>query len=139
MMETGYDILFFWVARMVMMGLSFTEQAPFRYVYLHGLVRDGHGRKMSKTYGNVIDPLEVMDEYGTDALRFTLLTGSTPGNDMNLAIERVTANRNFANKIWNAARFVVNNTGTAFQSGAGTWNLSGLSLPDRWILSRHNR
>src|SRR5574341_76624 len=92
-----------------MMGLSFTEQAPFRYVYLHGLVRDGHGRKMSKTYGNVIDPLEVMDEYGTDALRFTLLTGSTPGNDMNLAIERVTANRNFANKIWNAARVVVSN------------------------------
>jgi valyl-tRNA synthetase len=138
-METGYDILFFWVARMIMSGLEYTEQVPFHTVYLHGLIRDEHGRKMSKTAGNVIDPLEVMDEYGTDALRFTLLTGSAPGNDMNLSMERIAANRNFCNKIWNATRFVVNNTGTAFQSGAGTWNLSGLSLPDRWILSRHNR
>ncbi len=138
-METGYDILFFWVARMIMSGLEYTEQAPFNTVYLHGLIRDEHGRKMSKTSGNVIDPLEVMDEYGTDALRFTLLTGSSPGNDMNLSMERIAANRNFCNKIWNATRFVVNNTGTAFQSGSGTWNLSGLSLPDRWILSRHNR
>jgi valyl-tRNA synthetase len=138
-METGYDILFFWVARMIMSGLEYTEQAPFNTVYLHGLIRDEHGRKMSKTSGNVIDPLEVMDEYGTDALRFTLLTGSAPGNDMNLSMERIAANRNFCNKIWNATRFVVNNTGTAFQSGSGTWNLSGLSLPDRWILSRHNR
>ncbi|NJN96555.1 MAG: valine--tRNA ligase [Anaerolineales bacterium] len=138
-METGYDILFFWVARMIMSGLEYTEQAPFNTVYLHGLIRDEHGRKMSKTSGNVVDPLEVMDEYGTDALRFTLLTGSAPGNDMNLSMERIAANRNFCNKIWNATRFVVNNTGTAFQSGAGTWNLSGLSLPDRWILSRHNR
>jgi valyl-tRNA synthetase len=94
---------------------------------------------MSKTANNVIDPLEVMDEYGTDALRFSLLTGSAPGNDMNLSMERIAANRNFCNKIWNATRFVVNNTGTAFQSGASTWNLSGLALPDRWILSRHNR
>lgn len=138
-METGYDILFFWVARMIMSGLEYTEQAPFRTVYLHGLIRDEHGRKMSKTAGNVVDPLAVMDEYGTDALRFTLLTGSTPGNDMNLSMERIAANRNFCNKIWNATRFVVNNTGTAFQSGAGTWNLSGMALPDRWILSRHNR
>ena len=88
MMETGYDILFFWVARMVMMGLAFTEEAPFKTIYLHGLVRDEKGRKMSKTIGNVIDPLEVMAEYGTDALRFTLLTGSTPGNDMNLSVDR---------------------------------------------------
>jgi valyl-tRNA synthetase len=106
-METGYDILFFWVARMIMSGLEFTGKVPFHTVYLHGLIRDEHGRKMSKTYGNVIDPLEVMEELGTDALRFTLLVGSTPGNDMNLSVKRVEANRNFANKIWNAARFVI--------------------------------
>ncbi|MGD8554080.1 MAG: valine--tRNA ligase [Anaerolineales bacterium] len=107
MMETAYDILFFWVARMIMMGLEFTGQVPFEVVYLHGLVRDAQGRKMSKTLRNVIDPLEVMDTYGTDALRFTLLTGSTPGNDMNISLERVAANRNFANKIWNAGRLVL--------------------------------
>jgi valyl-tRNA synthetase len=106
-METGYDILFFWVARMIMDGLEFTEQAPFHTVYLHGLIRDGNGAKMSKTYGNVIDPLQVMDELGTDALRFTLLVGSTPGNDMNLAVSKVEANRNFANKVWNVGRFVI--------------------------------
>ncbi|MFQ5611179.1 MAG: valine--tRNA ligase [Anaerolineae bacterium] len=137
-METGYDILFFWVARMIMLGLEFTGEAPFHTVYLHGLVRVG-GRKMSKTLGNVEDPLQVMDEYGTDALRFTLLTGSTPGNDMNLSLDRVASNRNFSNKIWNATRFVVSNLGTAFDSGMATWNLSALSLADRWILSRHNR
>jgi valyl-tRNA synthetase len=138
-METGYDILFFWVARMIMSGLEFTEEPPFHTVYLHGLIRDEQGRKMSKTAGNVIDPLAVMDEYGTDALRFTLTTGSTPGSDMNLSMDRIAANRNFCNKIWNATRFVVSNLGVAFQSGAGTWNLSGLGAPDRWILSRHNR
>ncbi len=139
-METGYDILFFWVARMVMDGLEFTGKAPFHTIYLHGLIRDEHGRKMSKTAGNVVDPLAVMDEYGTDALRFTLSTGSTPGNDMNLSMERIAANRNFCNKIWNATRFVVSNLGTAFQSsGASTWNLSGLGMPDLWILSRHHR
>ncbi|MBN2551095.1 MAG: valine--tRNA ligase [Anaerolineales bacterium] len=106
-METGYDILFFWVARMIMSGLEFTGQPPFHTVYLHGLIRDEHGRKMSKTYGNVIDPLEVMNDLGTDALRFTLLVGSTPGNDMNLSVKKVEANRNFANKIWNAGRFVI--------------------------------
>ena len=106
-METGYDILFFWVARMIMDGIEFTGQVPFHTVYLHGLIRDETGRKMSKTYGNVIDPLIVMDELGTDALRFTLLVGSTPGNDMNLSLKKVEANRNFANKIWNAARFVL--------------------------------
>ena len=106
-METGYDILFFWVARMIMDGLEFTDQVPFHTVYLHGLIRDEHGRKMSKTYGNVIDPLTVMDDLGTDALRFTLLVGSTPGNDMNLSVKKVESNRNFANKIWNAGRFVV--------------------------------
>jgi valyl-tRNA synthetase len=139
-METGYDILFFWVARMVMSGLEFTGKAPFHTIYLHGLVRDEKGRKMSKTTGNVIDPLEVMDEYGTDALRFTLLTGSTAGNDMNLSLERVASNRNFSNKIWNATRFVVSSLGTAFQTGtATTWNLAGLTMPDRWILSRLSR
>ncbi len=107
MMETGYDILFFWVARMIMSGLEFTGQVPFNQVYLHGLIRDEHGKKMSKSYGNVIDPVEVMDEMGTDALRFTLLVGSSPGNDMNLSLKKVEANRNFANKLWNACRLVL--------------------------------
>ena len=139
-METGYDILFFWVARMIMSGLEYTGQPPFRTVYLHGLIRDEQGRKMSKTTGNVIDPLEVVNEYGTDALRFTLLTGSTPGNDMNMSMERVAANRNFCNKIWNATRFVVSNQDLSLAAGVGsTWNLSGLTMPDRWILSRLNR
>lgn len=106
-METGYDILFFWVARMVMSGIAFTEKPPFHTIYLHGLIRDEQGQKMSKTKGNVIDPLIVMDEFGTDALRFTLLVGSTPGKDMNLSVKKVEANRNFANKIWNAGRFVI--------------------------------
>ena len=126
-METGYDILFFWVARMIMMGLEFTEDVPFRKVYLHGLIRDGNGAKMSKTYGNVIDPLRVMDELGTDALRFTLLVGSTPGNDMNLAVSKVEANRNFANKVWNAGRFVINAISTLTPPSAP------LSLPGRGV------
>lgn len=106
-LETGYDILFFWVARMIMDGIEFTGKAPFEIVYLHGLVRDEKGQKMSKTKGNVIDPLTVMDTLGTDALRFTLLVGSTPGKDTNLSIKKVEANRNFANKVWNAGRFVI--------------------------------
>jgi valyl-tRNA synthetase len=106
-METGYDILFFWVARMIMSGLEYTGKIPFHTVYLHGTIRDEFGRRMSKTYGNGIDPLIVMDEYGTDALRFTLLVGSTPGNDMNLSLGKVEANRNFANKLWNVSRFVI--------------------------------
>ena len=133
-LETGYDILFFWVARMIFFGLSLTEQVPFHTVYLHGLVRDGGGRKMSKSYGNVIDPIEVMDEFGTDALRFTLLTGSAPGNDMNLSIDHVKGNRNFANKIWNAARFLTSNLDG--ESPTGPPPREGLSLPDRWIMSR---
>ncbi len=107
-METAYDILFFWVARMIMSGLEYTGQVPFHTVYLHGLIRDEHGRKMSKSYGNVIDPLPVMDELGTDALRFTLLVGSTPGNDTSIDLKKVEGNRNFANKLWNAGRFVIN-------------------------------
>ena len=106
-METGYDILFFWVARMIMSGLEYTGQIPFHTVYLHGLIRDENGRKMSKSYGNVIDPLVVMDELGTDALRFTLLVGSTPGKDTNLSLKKVESNRNFANKLWNASRLVL--------------------------------
>lgn len=131
-METGYDILFFWVARMIMSGLEYTGQAPFHTVYLHGLIRDEHGRKMSKTYGNVIDPLIVMDELGTDALRFTLLVGATPGNDMNLSVKKVEANRNFANKIWNAGRFVINAINT-LQPGA---ELGDYTLADSWIWAR---
>jgi len=138
-METGYDILFFWVARMIMLGLECTDDIPFETIYLHGLIRDEHGQKMSKSRGNAIDPLAVMDQYGTDALRFTLLTGSTPGNDMKLALSRVEANRNFANKIWNATRFVVNNLGYGFIADWSTWDMGALTLADHWILSRHNR
>ncbi len=135
-METGYDILFFWVARMIMMGLEFTGQVPFETVYLHGLVRDEHGRKMSKTLGNVIDPLEVMDEFGTDALRFTLLTGSTPGNDMNLSLQRVEANRNFANKLWNAGRLVLRAIERAPQPPPSP---PEPTLADRWIRARETQ
>lgn len=133
MMETGYDILFFWVARMIMSGLEYTGQVPFNTVYLHGLVRDEHGRKMSKSYGNVIDPLPVMDELGTDALRFTLLVGSTPGNDMSLAIKKVEANRNFCNKIWNAGRFVLN---ALDQSPERPLAEPEWTLADSWIWAR---
>ena len=133
MMETGYDILFFWVARMIMFGLEFTGDIPFNIVYLHGLIRDESGRKMSKTYGNVIDPLVVMDELGTDALRFTLLVGSTPGNDMNLSIKRVEANRNFANKIWNAGRFVI---GNIHQTPTIPVAEPDWTLADSWIWAR---
>jgi valyl-tRNA synthetase len=136
MMETGYDILFFWVARMVMMGLEFTNQPPFYTIYLHGLVRDERGRKMSKTVGNVIDPLEVMDEFGTDALRFTLLTGSTPGNDMNLSLQRVEANRNFANKLWNAGRLVLM---ALDKAPVEPKDSPEPTVADRWIETRLNR
>ncbi len=142
-METGYDILFFWVARMIMMGLEFTGKAPFHTVYLHGLIRDEHGRKMSKTYGNVIDPLIVMDDFGTDALRFTLLVGSTPGNDMNLSLKKVEANRNFANKLWNAGRFVINAISTLTPppappslEGRGDGGEGDWTLADHWIWAR---
>jgi valyl-tRNA synthetase len=132
-METGYDILFFWVARMIMSGLEFTEEAPFNTVYLHGLIRDEHGQKMSKTKGNVIDPLTVMDDLGTDALRFTLLVGSTPGKDTNLSLKKVEANRNFANKLWNAGRFVISAVSgvTSQVSGTDHWTLA-----DSWIWAR---
>lgn len=133
-METGYDILFFWVARMVMSATLFTNDIPFHTVYLHGLVRDENGRKMSKSYGNVTDPLIVMGELGTDALRFTLLTSGTPGNDLNLAVSRVESNRNFANKIWNTARFIVHNLGKATKADAT--DSPDYTDADKWILSR---
>ncbi|MCC6166245.1 MAG: valine--tRNA ligase [Caldilineaceae bacterium] len=145
-LETGYDILFFWVARMIMLGLKCTGSVPFRYVYLHGLMRDAEGRKMSKSLGNALDPLELINDYGSDALRFTLITGGTPGNDMKLSTTRVEASRNFANKIWNAARFVIMNLQDrtlTLDGDANRFNISyalpdrdQLSLPDRWILSR---
>ena len=137
MMETGYDILFFWVARMIMMGLEFTGVVPFREIYLHGLIRDKNGKKMSKSSGNVIDPLLVMDEMGTDALRFTLLVGSTPGKDTNLSIKKVAANRNFANKLWNGSRFVLHiidilrNQNIDSKNGQHSWTIA-----DSWIWAR---
>jgi valyl-tRNA synthetase len=145
-METAYDILFFWVARMIMQGLAMTGEIPFHTVYLHGLIRDEHGAKMSKSKGNVVDPLVVIEDYGADALRFALLTGSTPGNDMKLSMQKVEAARNFANKLWNATRFVLGNLRDGYTAEdtartAAEWrsNPAQLSLPDRWILSRHNR
>jgi len=128
-METGYDILFFWVSRMIMMGLEFTGKEPFREIYLHGLIRDEHGKKMSKSYGNVIDPLIVMDELGTDALRFTMLVGSTPGNDMSLSVKKVEGNRNFANKLWNAGRFVIAEIGELENRETGKLESQSTSLP----------
>jgi valyl-tRNA synthetase len=132
-LETGYDILFFWVARMIMFGLEFTGQPPFHTVYLHGLIRDEHGQKMSKTKGNAIDPLDVMNEMGTDALRFSLLVGSSPGNDLSLSLKKVEANRNFANKVWNAGRFILSalDQAPAAPQGDPDWTLA-----DSWIWAR---
>jgi len=131
---TGLDILFFWVARMIMMGLKFTGQVPFRDVYIHALVRDVEGQKMSKSKGNVIDPLSVMERYGTDALRFTLASMASPGRDIKLAEERIEGYRNFANKIWNAARFILMNLNGPRESVPP----KDRSFPDRWIMSRLN-
>jgi len=136
-LETGYDILFFWVARMIMLGLAMTGREPFSYVYLHGMIRDEFGRKYSKSLGNALDPLEVIEEYGTDALRYALVTSSTPGNDTKLSSQKIEAARNFANKIWNAARFVTANLPDDY-SRAPVPNLAELDLADRWILSRLN-
>jgi len=135
MMETGYDILFFWVARMIMDGLEFTGKVPFDTVYLHGLIRDDSGRKMSKSYGSVIDPLPVMDDLGTDALRFTLLVGSTPGNDTSLSLKKVESNRNFANKIWNAGRFVLSAIESLPKDSPFPAGLDW-TLADSWIWAR---
>ena len=129
---TGYDIIFFWVARMLIMGMEFMKEIPFEKVFIHGLVRDSQGRKMSKSLGNGIDPLEVIDKYGADTLRFMLITGNTPGNDMRFYWERVDATRNFANKIWNASRFVLMNM-EGYDTKA---KLAPYTLADKWILSR---
>ncbi len=133
MMETAYDILFFWVARMIMFGLEFTGEIPFSQIYLHGIVRDEHGRKMSKSYDNVIDPLIIMDEMGTDALRFTMLVGSTPGKDMNANIKQAEPNRNFVNKVWNASRLIITSLDrvNAAPNSEPEWTLA-----DSWIWAR---
>ncbi len=139
-METGYDILFFWVARMVMLSCyNMNGIPPFRTVYLHGLVRDAQGRKMSKSLGNAVDPLEVGAQYGMDALRYTLATGSTPGNDMRLTDERLEGSRNFANKLWNGARFVLGEIGDHPVPPLAAVPPAALALEDRWILSRVHR
>jgi valyl-tRNA synthetase len=135
-METGYDILFFWVARMIMMGLWFTDRAPFSLVYLHGLVRDKHGRKMSKTLGNVIDPIELIDQYGADPLRFTLITGTTPGSDINLDPARIERNWRFVNKVWQMTSFITGNLNGPIAPALP--EPAALDLPSRWILSRLN-
>lgn len=130
---TGYDIIFFWVARMIFSGMEHMKQVPFKTVYIHGLVRDEQGRKMSKSLGNGIDPLKVIEQYGADALRFTLATGNSPGNDMRYSKDRVEASRNFCNKIWNASRFIqMNLTIDKVQLP------EKLTMEDKWILSKYN-
>ena len=132
---TGYDIIFFWVVRMVFSALEQTGKSPFKHVLIHGLVRDDKGQKMSKSLGNGIDPLEIIDQYGADALRLTLITGNAPGNDMRFYMSRVEASRNFANKVWNASRFIMMN----MEKWDGkAVDLSKLTLADRWILSKVN-
>jgi len=157
-METGYDILFFWVARMIMMGLEDTGKVPFKVVFLHGLIRDERGEKMSKMRGNVLNPTELIDRYGTDALRFAVTVGTAPGNDVNLGRERLEAGRNFANKLWNAARFVFSSLDAepmkangvlsdlvllARVQGVDIWRAlakaSASHVEDRWIISRLHR
>ena len=133
---TGYDIIFFWVARMIFSGVEHMGETPFETVYIHGLVRDAQGRKMSKSLGNGIDPLEVIDQYGADALRFTLATGNSPGNDMRFSDERVQASRNFCNKIWNASRFIQMNL--TIDKDKAVELPSDLAIEDKWIISKFN-
>ena len=135
-METGYDILFFWVARMIMLGIENTGQIPFRSVYLHGMVLDAEGQKMSKTRGNTLDPLDLLEQYGTDALRFALTTGTAPGNNLRLSDEKLESARNFANKIWNAARFVI--TAIEGRNDLDGWHdlIAPEHREDRWIVGR---
>ena len=132
---TGYDIIFFWVSRMIFSGLEHVGEVPFDTVLIHGLVRDSQGRKMSKSLGNGIDPLEVIDKYGADALRFTLITGNAPGNDMRFYWEKVEASRNFANKVWNASRFIMMNMP---EDDIENVDVSELTDADKWILSKAN-
>ncbi len=135
---TGYDIIFFWVIRMVFSGFEHMQEKPFKYVFFHGLVRDSLGRKMSKSLGNGIDPLEVIDKYGADALRFTLITGNSPGNDMRFYWERVEASRNFANKVWNASRFIMMNLDMEIKDKKPEDVIDSLTEADKWILSKAN-
>ena len=129
---TAPEILFFWVARMMMMGLHFKKNVPFKEVYVHALVRDEHGKKMSKSKGNVIDPITVIDQYGTDAFRFTLAAFAAQGRDIKMSEKRVEGYRHFVNKLWNAARFSLMHLDDASR----TIDAPALALPDRWILSR---
>lgn len=133
---TGYDIIFFWVVRMVFSGYEHMGKAPFSKVLIHGLIRDSQGRKMSKSLGNGIDPLDIIDQYGADALRLTLITGNAPGNDMRFYLERVEASRNFANKVWNASRFIMMNIEKA--TVEKTIDINTLTGADKWILSKVN-
>jgi len=146
-LETGYDILFFWVARMVMMGMELTDKIPFNVVYMHGLVRAADNTKMSKTKGNVVDPLETVDKYGADSLRYSLVTGVTPGQDIPLNMDKIEANRMFGNKLWNIAKFVVDNAlkedkGKAYDSTYGVTGpmsaeeFSKLAVPEKWIVTK---
>ena len=132
---TGFDILFFWVARMMMMGIKFMGEVPFKDVYIHALVRDAQGQKMSKSKGNVIDPLTVIDEYGTDAFRFTLAAFAAQGRDVKLSVDRIAGYRNFVNKLWNASRFALMNL-EDFEPAANNLDSSKLTLAERWILTR---
>jgi valyl-tRNA synthetase len=133
---TGFDILFFWVARMMMMGLKFMGEVPFKDVYIHALVRDAQGQKMSKSKGNVIDPLTVIDEFGTDAFRFTLTAFAAQGRDVKLSTERIGGYRNFCNKLWNASRFALMNLEGFAPVETPNWGELNLSMADRWILTR---
>lgn len=144
-METGYDILFFWVARMVMMGLEFTDQVPFHTIYMHGLVRDANNQKMSKTKGNVIDPLDTISTHGCDALRYSLVTGSSPGQDIPLSMERIESNRNFVNKLWNVGKYLQNTlstlstaemTGLTVTSDISSNEINKLPLAEKYIVSK---
>ena len=136
---TGYDIITFWVSRMIFSGLEHMGEKPFSTVFIHGLVRDAQGRKMSKSLGNGIDPLKVIDEYGADALRFALATGNAPGNDMRFSDEKIEAARNFANKLWNASRFVLMNLTESDEELLAPADESLLTIEDKWILSKFNR
>ena len=136
---TGYDIITFWVSRMIFSGLEHMDDKPFSTVFIHGLVRDAQGRKMSKSLGNGIDPLKVIEEYGADALRFALATGNAPGNDMRFSDEKIEAARNFANKLWNASRFVLMNLTESDEELLAPANESDLTIEDKWILSKFNR
>ena len=132
---TGYDIIPFWVSRMIFSGLHYTGQKPFTDVYIHGLLRDGQGKKMSKSLGNGVDPLEIIEQYGADALRLTLITGNAPGNDMRWSEAKLNNSRNFANKLWNASRYILMNLPEDMTKAVLPKNLP---IEDKWLLSLYN-